>query len=209
MFCERIWKNSGYFPTTAQVLWNWIAGCGALLPNRAAASTKFQWWQIQFGLQRHSWWNYTAAPQPELCVCDRVTSPQVQTQTGIKENAAACSSCDNAMSVCKSAIVRAQYSMSMSTRLHCMSSHLCASVFLWGQEQEPLSPPVFASWSKPLPCHRSFWCSGTIEPVEVLISLSIHLNKGQASPPSPVRWAKGWGEPWQDSGSSPPAGPSG
>lgn len=140
-------------------------------------------------------------------VCDCATSPQVQTQMGIKENSMffmwQCKS------VYQSVIVRAQYSMCVSTRLHCMCLHLCASVFLWGHEQEPLPPPVFASWSKPLPCHRSFWCSGTIEPVEVLISSPIHLDKGQASPPSPVQWAKGREESWQDSGSSPPAGLSG
>lgn len=66
---------------------------------------------------------------------------------------------------------------------------------VFSPSNQPLSPPVFASWSKPLPCHCSFWCSGTIEPVEVLISSSIHLHKGQASPPSPVQWAKGGKSP--------------
>lgn len=96
------------------------------------------------------------------------------------------------------------HGMWMSTRLHCTSLHLCVSVFLWAHEQgvlspsnQPLSPPVFASWSKRLPCHRSFWCSGTIEPVEVLISSSIQPHKGQASPPSPVQWT---GEGGKDPG---------
>ena len=49
------------------------------------------------------------------------------------------SPCDNAI-LC--VIVRAQSSTSMSTRLRWISLHLCAGVSLWGNEQEPLSPPT-------------------------------------------------------------------
>lgn len=70
---------------------------------------------------------------------DHVSSPQVPTQMDIKEKRAACSSCDNT-SFCMRVCVHALYSMPMSTRLHCMSLHLCVSVFLWGHEQG-CSPP--------------------------------------------------------------------
>lgn len=84
-----------------------------------------------------------------------------------------------------------------SARTYCMSLHLCVSVFyelmsrgvLQIQTSPPFPPPVFASWSKPRLCHRSFWCRGEIGSVEVLISSSVQLHKGQASPSSWVQWA--------------------
>lgn len=68
---------------------------------------------------------------------DRVTWPKVQTQRGIKEKGAACSSFDNAcmwerLLLCVHG---------MSQRSHSMSLHLCVSVFLWDHE-EGWSPPL-------------------------------------------------------------------
>lgn len=99
----------------------------------------------------------------------------------------------------KSAIVRGEYVHVHTLALYVLAP-VCYCLFMrsWAgmsPPDQPLSPPVFASWSKPLPCHRSFWCSGTIEPVEVLISSSIHLHKGQASRPSPVQCEGGGKDP--------------
>ncbi len=136
---------------------------------------------------------------------DRATSPQVQTQMDIKENSDARSSCDN---TCMCTRVWLCVHGTVCPCPHAYTLCPCTCVFVSFYElmsrgvlpprpppDWPLSPPVFAPWSKPLPCHRSFWCSGTIEPVEVLISSSIQLHKGQASPPSPVQWAGGGKDP--------------
>lgn len=117
-----------------------------------------------------------------------VTLPQVQTQVGIKGKSTAFSLCDNVyMRVCNCARTVSRHTCAA------LSLHLCVTVILWAPEHgcplhpssknQPLSPAVFASWSKPLPCRCFFWCCGTMGPVEVLSSSSIQFYKGQASPP--------------------------
>lgn len=127
---------------------------------------------------------YTGTSMHRKCV----TLPQVQTQVGIKGKSTAFSLCDNVyMRVCNCARTVSRHTCAA------LSLHLCVTVILWAPEHgcplhpssknQPLSPAVFASWSKPLPCRCFFWCRGTMGPVEVLSSSSIQFYKGQATPP--------------------------
>ncbi len=213
-FGERIWKNSRRFLMIVQV--HCMFGCGVKLANTIANCAKFRRWLIQPGRQWLLSWNIKLLHREQNTVwsCDFASGKNTDGHDRQQGHMLFMWQCKLVYS---SVFVRARYCTSMSTRLHCMS---CTCVLVsfnevtngggFSPSNQPLSPPVFASWSKPLPCHRSFWCSGTIEPVEVLISSSIHLSKGQAglpSLPSPV--GKSREEPWQDPGSSPPAGLSG
>lgn len=98
---------------------------------------------------------------------------------------------------CPQTCVLLSFFMSLQAGVSPLSTH---------KKTSPFSPPVFASWSKPLQCHCSFWCCGTIGPVEVLISSSIQLHKGQTHP-SPCTRLVGRGRrdwPLQDPASSLP-----
>lgn len=124
------------------------------------------------------------------------TLPQVQTQVVIKETT--CSSWDDAymrINDCVWTICLHFWQKSLQLRVSVsLWAHQLGCQLLLAPKTNPLPSPVLASWSKPLPCHSSFWCCGTMGPVEVWVSWSIQFHKGWAAPPYATVVGKGGGE---------------